>query len=89
MPNSAGSDVVVVGNVGIDTNVFLSASTRMADILREEGHFASDVDHVGQAGGHTSRGFARLGVPISFVGTSAPTRWGGGCGPSWPVTAST
>jgi sugar/nucleoside kinase (ribokinase family) len=68
MPNPAGSDVVVVGNVGIDTKVFLPPSAVLDDILREEGQFASDLDYVGQAGGFTSRGFARLGVRTSFIG---------------------
>ena len=68
MNASPGREVVVVGNVGIDTNVFLQSSTDLIDGLREEGHFTSNVDHVGQAGGYTSRGFAALGRPTSFIG---------------------
>ena len=68
IPSPAGSDVVVVGNVGIDTNVFLPPSAVLDDILREEGQFAADLDYVGQAGGFPSRGFARLGVRTSFIG---------------------
>lgn len=60
--------MVVVGNVGIDTNVFLHSSTELIDGLREEGHFTSNVDYVGQAGGYTSRGFAALDRPTSFIG---------------------
>lgn len=61
-------DVVVVGNVGIDTNVYLASDAVLADVVREEGHFATDLDYVGQAGGFTSRGFARLGHPTAFIG---------------------
>lgn len=68
MPNTPGSEVVVVGNVGIDTNVFLPSSPELIDGLREEGHFSSNVDYLGQAGGYTSRGFAQLGLTTSFIG---------------------
>lgn len=60
--------MVVVGNVGIDTNVYLPAGARIRDAVAAEGNFASDLDCVGQAGGFTSRGFARLGVRTSFIG---------------------
>jgi sugar/nucleoside kinase (ribokinase family) len=57
-------DVVVVGNVGVDTSVFLQ---------RDGGHgtestFTENVDSVGQAGGYTSRGFAALGLRTAFIG---------------------
>lgn len=68
MVRSARSEVTVVGNVGIDTNVFLSPGIALADAVAAEGNFATDLDYVGQAGGFTSRGFARLGVPTSFIG---------------------
>jgi acarbose 7IV-phosphotransferase len=58
----------VVGNVGIDTNVFLPSSPELIDGLREEGHFSSNVDYLGHAGGYTSRGFARLGLSTAFLG---------------------
>jgi hypothetical protein len=46
-------DVVVVGNVGIDTNVY----THGEDINRSmESSFAENLDCVGQAGGYSSRG---------------------------------
>jgi sugar/nucleoside kinase (ribokinase family) len=64
----SGSQVVVVGNVGIDTNVYLAPGAVLAEVVREEGQFATDLDYVGQAGGFTSRGFARLGVDTSFIG---------------------
>jgi sugar/nucleoside kinase (ribokinase family) len=58
-------DVVVVGNVGIDTNVFLAG----ADIdFSVESNFTENLDYVGQAGGYSSRGFARLGKRTAFVG---------------------
>ena len=68
MPNTPGSEVVVVGNVGIDTNVFLPSSPELIDGLREEGHFSSNIDYLGHAGGFTSRGFARLGLSTAFLG---------------------
>ena len=61
-------EVVVVGNVGIDTNVFLPSSPELIDGLREEGHFSSNVDYVGRAGGFSSRGFAGLGLSTAFLG---------------------
>ena len=50
-------DVVVVGNVGIDTNVYLPGS----DIdFSVEANFTENFDYVGQAGGYASQGFAQL-----------------------------
>ncbi|BDU71604.1 carbohydrate kinase family protein [Mesoterricola silvestris] len=60
-----GPEVVVVGNVGIDTNVYLPG--RDID-FKVEGHFTQDLDCVGQAGGYTSRGYARLGRATAFIG---------------------
>lgn len=58
-------DVVVVGNVGIDTNVYLHG----ADIDFEvESNFTENVDYVGQAGGYGARGFAQLGKRTAFIG---------------------
>ena len=68
MPNTPGSEVVVVGNVGIDTSVFLPSSPELIDGLREEGHFSSNVDCLGHAGGYTARGFAALGLDTAFIG---------------------
>ena len=67
-PAVVAPEVVVVGNVGIDTNVFLSSSTDLIDGLREEGHFTSNVDYLGQAGGYSSRGFVAQGRSTSFIG---------------------
>ena len=48
------SDVVVVGNAGIDTNVFLYG----ADVdFSVEANFSDTLDTVGQAGGYSSRGY--------------------------------
>lgn len=60
-----GVDVVVVGNVGVDTNVYLPG--RDIDWAREA-NFTEDLDYVGQAGGYTARGYARLGLATAFIG---------------------
>ena len=58
-------DVVVVGNAGIDTNVYLPGS----DIdFSVEANFTENLDYVGQAGGYASRGFAQLGKKTAFIG---------------------
>lgn len=59
-------DVVVVGNVGIDTNVYLYG----ADVdWSVEANFSDNRDYVGQAGGYSSRGFAQLGWRTAFIGS--------------------
>jgi sugar/nucleoside kinase (ribokinase family) len=59
------SEIVVIGNVGVDTNVYLPGQ----DIdFSVESNFTENLDYVGQAGGYASRGFVRLGVRIAFVG---------------------
>ncbi len=57
-------DVVVIGNVGIDTNVYLTGPPD----LGVESSFVEVLDCVGQAGGYTARGFARLGLRTAFLG---------------------
>ena len=58
-------DVAVVGNVGIDTNVYLHGG----DIdFRVESNFTENIDYVGQAGGYASRGFAQLRKRTAFIG---------------------
>jgi sugar/nucleoside kinase (ribokinase family) len=58
-------DVAVVGNVGIDTNVYLPGE----DIdFAHEANFTQNVDYVGQAGGYASRGYTSLGLPTAFIG---------------------
>lgn len=59
------SDVVVVGNAGVDTNVYLYD----ADVdFSVESNFTRNLDTVGQAGGYTSRGYAALGLRVAFIG---------------------
>jgi sugar/nucleoside kinase (ribokinase family) len=58
-------DVVVVGNVGIDTNVY--APGRDID-CGVESSFTENLDYVGQAGGYASRGYAQLGRRAAFIG---------------------
>lgn len=57
-------DVVVVGNVGIDTNVYFQGDIDFG----VESNFTENLDCVGQAGGYASRGFAQLGKTTAFVG---------------------
>lgn len=58
-------DVVVVGNVGIDTNVYAYGN----DIdFSVEANFTENLDYVGQAGGYTSQGYAQLGKRTAFIG---------------------
>ncbi len=58
-------EVVVVGNVGIDTNVYVGAG---GIDLGTESHFTENLDTIGQAGGYASRGYARLGRQTAFIG---------------------
>jgi glycosidase/sugar/nucleoside kinase (ribokinase family) len=67
-PREAGvrnSEVVVVGNIGVDTNVYLPDGFRSGEL---ESAFTEDLDAVGQAGGYSSFGFAALGRRAGFVG---------------------
>jgi len=57
--------VVVVGNIGIDTNVYFSGN---GPDLSVEANFTRNIDLVGQAGGYTSRGYVRLGCKTAFIG---------------------
>jgi sugar/nucleoside kinase (ribokinase family) len=58
-------DVVVVGNAGVDTNVYLIGADIDFDV---ESNFTENIDYVGQAGGYTSRGYAQLGKRTAFIG---------------------
>ena len=63
---TAPSEVVVIGNVGIDTNIYLHG----ADVdWSVEANFTQNLDTIGQAGGYASRGYARLGHRTAFIGT--------------------
>ena len=60
-----GFEVVVVGNVGIDTNVYVPGG----DIdFTVESNFTENLDYLGQAGGYSSRGYAQLGRKTAFIG---------------------
>ena len=59
------NDVVVIGNIGIDTNVYLPSNEIDFSV---EANFTRNIDLVGQAGGYASRGYARLGYQTAFVG---------------------
>ncbi len=58
-------DVVVVGNVGIDTNVYPYGDEIDWNV---EANFTRNTDCVGQAGGYASRGYAQLGRRTAFMG---------------------
>ncbi len=58
-------DVAVIGNIGIDTNVYFYG----ADVdFSREANFTENLDYVGQAGGYASRGYAQLGKRTTFIG---------------------
>ena len=57
--------VVVIGNIGIDTNVYLQGES--ID-LAHEANFTTNLDVVGQAGGYASRSYKRLGADVAFIG---------------------
>lgn len=59
------SEVVVIGNAGVDTNVYLYG----ADVdFSVEANFSDNRDMVGQAGGYSARGYAALGRAVAFIG---------------------
>lgn len=58
-------DVVVIGNVGIDTNVYFQTPEIDFDV---EANFTENLDCLGQAGGYAARGYARLGKRTGFIG---------------------
>ena len=60
-----GFDVVEVGSIGIDTNVYPNICDIDFDI---ESNFTENIDYVGQAGGYASRGYAQLGKRTAFIG---------------------
>ncbi len=58
-------DVAVIGNIGIDTNVYFQGA---GPDFTVEANFTDNRDYIGQAGGYAARGYARLGRPTAFVG---------------------
>jgi sugar/nucleoside kinase (ribokinase family) len=65
------SDVVVVGNIGIDTCVHGADHAAGA-----ESFFTHNQDVIGQAGGYGARGFNRLGLKTAFIGHVGDDLWG-------------
>lgn len=63
--NAEVIDVLVVGNAGVDTNVYLDVDELELGV---EGHFTRNVDYAGQAGAFAARGYARLGYRTAFLG---------------------
>ncbi len=63
--NAQRPEVVVVGNAGMDLNVYLH--TGRLDLEREA-HFTRNVENVGQAGGYASRSYAALGRKTAYFG---------------------
>jgi len=59
------NDVVVVGNIGIDTNVYFAGDQIDFSV---EANFTTNIDMIGQAGGYASRGYTRLGYQTAFIG---------------------
>ena len=58
-------DVTVVGNVGIDTNVYLHSGDIDFNI---ESNYTENLDTIGQAGGYSCLGYSRLKVKTAFIG---------------------
>ena len=56
---------MVIGNVGVDTNVYLHSDD---PDLSVESNFTLNLDCVGQAGGYTALGYARLGYRVAVIG---------------------
>lgn len=64
-PARPPNEVVVVGNVGVDTNVYLN--TPAVD-FSVEANFTENRDTIGQAGGYAALGYAHLGWQTGFIG---------------------
>ncbi|HJW71344.1 MAG TPA: carbohydrate kinase family protein [Geothrix sp.] len=59
------ADVVVAGNAGVDTNVFLRATGIDFEV---EANFTENLDCAGQAGVYAARSYAALGFRTAFIG---------------------
>jgi len=58
-------DVVVLGSIGIDTNIYLPGE----DIdFSVEANFTQNVDYIGQAGGYACRAYRSLGKRTAMIG---------------------
>jgi sugar/nucleoside kinase (ribokinase family) len=62
---NAPLDVIVIGNAGIDTNIYLHGAEIDFNV---EANFTENLDTIGQAGGYACRGYARLGKRTAFIG---------------------
>ena len=58
-------DVAVIGNIGIDTNIYLYGSEIDFTV---EANFTQNIDYLGQAGGYASRGYARQAKKTALIG---------------------
>lgn len=58
-------DVAVIGNSGIDTNIYLQGNEINFEI---ESNFTQNIDSIGQAGGYASRGYRKLSKRTAFIG---------------------
>jgi sugar/nucleoside kinase (ribokinase family) len=58
-------DVAVIGNIGIDTNIYLPGAEIDFNV---EANFTQNIDYIGQAGGYASRAYARLVRRVTFLG---------------------
>ena len=67
------NDVVVVGNIGIDTNVYLHGTEIDFSV---EANFTRNIDTIGQAGGYAVRAYRGLGWKTAFIGTAGDDIWG-------------
>lgn len=61
-------DVVVVGNAGVDTNVYFDGPLDDLARLEHETYYTENLDGVGQSGGYSALSFARLGYRTAFLG---------------------
>lgn len=62
---SGSFDAVVIGAIGIDTNVYLYADEVDFNV---EANFSKNIDYLGQAGGYSCRLFRSLGWNTAFIG---------------------
>jgi sugar/nucleoside kinase (ribokinase family) len=58
-------NVVVIGNLGVDTNIYLPG--RDID-FNLEANFSENIDCLGQAGGYASRSYVEMGIKTAFIG---------------------
>ena len=63
-------DVCVVGNIGMDTNVYLPNNDINGSM------FTENLDYIGHAGGYSSKGFSALGFKTAFIGAVGRDMYG-------------